>query len=144
MATRTRVHVNQAAIQSLFVPGGQIDRYGRTRISRGITDDIHSFTSKHRRTGELHASFRSRSETKKNGVTFTVYSTEPAKARYLEFGTKNQIGARVMYRGLPAGAPEAGRFKWSIGRIVFNPAGTGAYHFMSKALDRVLRKHRLV
>lgn len=143
MSVRVRVH--EGAIQSMFVPGGQIDRFGRQKVSASITRSVRTFAAQHARTGRLAGSFRTTSRVRKFEVEFSVYSTVD-HARYLEEGTAGASGPVTLYADvLPAKShPRAGGYQKYIGAQVWSPRGTKATRFMSRALQEALHEHGLV
>jgi hypothetical protein len=140
----TKVVVHERAIQSLFNPGGGVNRFG-TRVARETTMNARAFGLRRARTGTLAKSFSTSSRVTHNAVTFTCYSTAP-HALHLEYGTRAQTGV-VLYeevvKGLRAPAA-AGRYAAFIGARMRRVEGTPRTRFMSRALDKALAKHGLV
>lgn len=145
MANSVKVRVNEAGIQSLFVPGGGVNRFGQ-RVSLTTTSNLRKFAIEHMRTGELLRSFRTRSQVSHNKVRFAVTSSAP-QAIYLHSGTRPHAGG-TLYANVLSGAKSraAANPRWHkyIGARVKVVRGTRPTYFMSRALNQALRRHRLV
>lgn len=152
MATSVKVRVIESGIQSLFVDGGGVNRFGQ-RVSLSTTSNLRKFAIDHMRTGRLLRSFRSRSEVRRNKVRFAVTSSEP-HAVYLQTGTRPHYSG-ALYSGVPPAndrsrtpgrsrAEANPRWHKYIGARVGITRGTRPTYFMSRALNQALRRHRLV
>lgn len=155
---RVRVQVHERGIQSLFLPGGGVNQFGRQRVSAEITRDMRAFAIEHMRTGRLLRSLRSDSQVRHNAVRFRNFSTVD-HAMFLERGTSQQTNV-VLYKDLGVirnGQLVAGAVVGGRGRAAANPrwhayigvfkrrvAGTRPTRFMSKALRAALRNNGLV
>lgn len=140
----TRVVVHERAIQGMFAPGGQINRFG-SRVARDVTLNAKAFALRRARTGTLARSLNTSSRVSHNAVTFTCYSTAP-HARHLEYGTRGQTGV-VLYEDVVKGLrtpAAAGRYGAFIGARMRRVEGTPRTRFMTRALDKALVKHGLV
>jgi hypothetical protein len=157
--SRVRVEVHEKGIQSLFLPAGDVNKFGRQRVSADITREMREFALRNMRTGTLLKSFRSTSQVRRNAVRFTNYSTAP-HALHLERGTRPQSGV-ILYEDVgvqgPGGRLIAGGIVGGRGRAAANPrwhawigvpmrqvAGIRPRRFMSKALRSALRNNGLV
>lgn len=142
--TRVRVYVNEAGIQSMFIPGGQINEFGR-KVAGDTTRAMNVFATQHRRTGRLRGSFRTRSQVRHNQVRYVVASSAD-HALFLERGTRFQVGYRRLYAGVQDGRlPPSAAKGWAgyVGARVTFVGGTPATHFMSNALRTALRANGL-
>lgn len=141
-----RVKVHPAGIQSMFVPGGDINGFGR-RVAFTTTANMRKFAITHMRTGRLAKSFRTSSNVRRERVQFTTYSTEK-HALYLQQGTSPRSGNITLYRDVLTGrAPRSAAFpRWQryIGARAYSVRGTKPTYFMSRALNGALRRHQLV
>jgi hypothetical protein len=140
----TKVKVHERAIQSMFNPGGGVNRFG-TRVARDTTLNAKAWALRRARTGNLAKSFSTSSRTTHNGCSFTVYSTADY-AKHLEYGTRGQVGV-ILYKDVVKGvrSPLAARGYTSfIGAPMRRVEGSPRTRFMSRALDKALIKHGLV
>lgn len=154
MAGSVKVRVNQAGIQSLFVDGGGVNRFGQ-RVSLTTTANLRKFAIEHMRTGRLLKSFSTRSQVARNRVRFTVASSAE-HAVYLQTGTSPRSGVTLYagvagpYTGTRNKGPRLSRAaanpRWHkyIGARAGTVAGTRPTYFMSRALNQSLRRHQLV
>lgn len=144
MSVRVRVH--QAGIQSMFVPGGDINGFGR-RVAFTTSTNMRKFALNRMRTGRLAKSFRTTSQVRHNRVRFNVQSSEK-HALYLHAGTRPRAGNITLYAGVLSGRqPRSAAFpRWQryIGARVYSVRGTRPTYFMSRALNQSLRRHQLV
>ena len=144
MTVRTRV--NQAGVQSMFAPGGDIYGFGR-KVSITATTYARMWAVEHQRTGALAKSFSTSSQVRRNDVRWQLQSSEP-HALFLERGTRPQAGKRILYQDVHYGeAPRSRAFpRWQgfIGVYQNGVAGIRATRFMSAALRRAMARHGLV
>lgn len=132
---RTTVTVHPAAIQSLYIPGGQVYRYAG-RVQRDVRTQARRAAPK--RSGALRRSIQSdRIGTNQFGCRFSVYSFA-LHARFVEEGTTAWIypvsgGLRVHppYNGYPNSVQKRVR-------------GQEAKPFMRRGLERGLAMNGLL
>jgi hypothetical protein len=136
---RTTVTVHPAAIQSLYVPGGQIYKYAG-RVQRDVRTQARRAAPK--RSGALRRSIQSdRIGTNQFGCRFSVYSFAP-HARFVEEGTAGN-GSGWIYPnsgGLRLHPPYDG-YPNSVQKRV---RGQEAKPFMRRGLERGLAVNGLL
>lgn len=141
----TSVKVYPVAIQSMFVPGGQVHAFGR-QLRRDVMFATRRAAPK--RSGVLRRSIRAdRVGTNQYGVRVNVKAWAP-HAKWVNDGTTGPIfpsssRALVLYAFPPLRTGIPGRYQRFQGAHKESVDGQRGQHFMAKGMTAGLAKNRL-
>lgn len=153
MASRTRVRVHNAAIRSLWLPGGRVHRF-TGRFARSA--EYQSRIAAPKRTGALRRSIDSdRRGSNQYGNKVTVWTTAE-HAKWVLLGTKGKRMPKGRFiqlykpprpvaaaRGRQPTRGKVGDFTDTMGALVKGVAGQSKNNFLDRGMNRALRIHGL-